>query len=403
MRLSIVVVGLLGVGLGVLLGFLSWAVPSDEGVAALEGKSAEPERVEDVVATPEVVEESREAVGRSGAVRSGDPRFSEELRRHFADGYVDGWRAVRPEPPEPEQVEVGEAEFRREVLALPERLGREDAEARSKEEALERALAVGDGLTILEAAAEGRYHPNPEDEGLELVDRCLDRRFESGAVSGEAWDASTLRDGLTIVFGPGRHTLSTRDLRRKAPTPFPADVTIQGAGMDATLVAIDEEISVRSDVERLRFRDLTVDTANDYAFHLRRDGALLDFERVRVVRFDMGAGGSLAFSVHSGMMLRARDCQILGGYGRSPGSGSLFRGAALLARFERCRFDLIDLELDQVKGGEVLFLHCTFDRLRVDPTRWASPRIRFVGCRVGERIAAPPGPPMDVGTLVPGG
>ncbi len=402
MRLSIVVVGLLGVGLGVLLGFLSWAVPSGEGAAAFEGREADPDPAEEVVAKPEVVEESREAVGRSGAVRSGDPRFSEELRRHFADGYVDGWRAVRPEPPEPEQLAGGETEFRREVLALPERLGRADAEARRKAEALERALADGDGLTILEAAAEGRYHPNPEDEGLKLVDRCLDRRFESGAVSGEGWDASTLRDGLTIVFGPGHHSLSTSDLRRKAPRPFPADVTIQGAGMDATLVVIDE-ISLRSEVERLRFRDLTFDTGNDYAFDLRQGGALLDFERVRVVRFDMGAGGSLAFSVQSGMMLRARDCEFLGGYGSSPGSGRLFRGAALISRFERCRFDLIDLELEEVKGGEVLFLHCTFDRLRVDPTRSASPRIRFVGCRVGERIAAPPGPPADVGTLVPGG
>lgn len=135
--------------------------------------------------------------------------------------------------------------------------------------------------------------------------------------------------------------------------------------MDQTLLQLGE-LDSRGVVKRLRFQDLTIDMGNDYFFDLRGKHSLsIDMTRARLVRFDMGAGGSLAFSVGGGAIIRATDCEFLGGYGRNPGSGNLYRGNPGWMRFSRCRFSLLDLNLRS--SGALRFDDCDFANMRQDP------------------------------------
>jgi hypothetical protein len=100
---------------------------------------------------------------------------------------------------------------------------------------------------------------------------------------------------------------------------------------------------------------------------------------VRIIGFDMGAGGSVAFGVE-GMLLEAKQCQFLGGYGRSPGSGNLLRGGPIVCRFTDCTFkQLRSLELDEMKAG--LFTRCVIDGIgSFDADRY--PNVKFDACTV---------------------
>ena len=151
--------------------------------------------------------------------------------------------------------------------------------------------------------------------------------------------------------------------------------------MDDTLVKIDE-ISTRDEIHSLTFRDCTVDCGDDYLTDLRsKNPVTIRMIRCRVIRFDMGAGGSVMLAARSAAFY-ASDCRFEAGFGRSPGSGNLFRvRSGLLVRiedsvfvgpfssvydtnraatyvFERCRFEQQKIPLENPPTG-VRFLDCT--------------------------------------------
>jgi hypothetical protein len=367
--------GLLG---SVLVLFLR-GEPSGETVPAVEPEApAGPgERVDP---GPAAAEES--AAIRESLDRPPEELIGSRLWAYFEEEFLAGWREVRADQPDPDRFEQGRERFQQSVLSLPRSIGRSLAEQAVRRERVVKALEDGDGLTLIELARSGDWAPDPEDPNFELLDRCVAQRQASGSVDGVrfATDASLkLRDGLVIQFGAGKHTLSPRRLEPPRNEPFPTDITIKGAGLDTTLVVI-EEISIRSAVNRLAFQDLTIFTGDNYLFGLSYGAAVLDFERARVVGFDMGAGGSLVFFINQGAMIRARDSEFLGGYGKSPRSGNLWRGAALLARFDHCRFERVDLRLGSLGGGQAVFWGCTFAAMLEDPMRWTSSGLRFDGC-----------------------
>lgn len=91
----------------------------------------------------------------------------------------------------------------------------------------------------------------------------------------------------------------------------------------------------------------------------------MTFERVRFVGFDSGAGGSCLLPAKA-IAVRAVDCHVVGGYGRSPRSGSLFdvRSNALVARFERCHIEQVDVEVPHLRpGSTVVMIGCTLSDL----------------------------------------
>lgn len=123
-------------------------------------------------------------------------------------------------------------------------------------------------------------------------------------------------------------------------TGVPDEFTVEGAGMDATLVVLDREFSGDDGLRRLDLRDCTVHTNGMDLLDQRGGGASITMERVRVVGFDSGRGRHCVFGAREGLMLRATDCEFIGGYGLVPSGGMLYGATvdALIARFEGCLF-----------------------------------------------------------------
>jgi hypothetical protein len=210
-------------------------------------------------------------------------------------------------------------------------------------------------------------------------------RKETGpAVDGPSWKpADGLAHGATLRFPAGLHSWSTRSFRNVKT--FPRDLTIEGAGMNATLVRLDE-LSTDGDITNLTFRDCTIDCGDNYFTDLRTDAPItLRLERCRVIGFDMGAGGSVMLSADTAAFF-ATDCRFEAGYGRTqPGFGNLFRvREGLLVRCERSVFrGPFRSVYDEDDAATYVFADCRFERMeRGFAKKLESPPagVRFEGC-----------------------
>ena len=153
--------------------------------------------------------------------------------------------------------------------------------------------------------------------------------------------------------------------------------------MDETLVRL-EEISTRDEVQRLTFRDLTIDCGNDSFTDMRHDKPVtIRLERCRVVGFDSGAGGSVMLAARTAAFY-ATDCRIEAGYGRHA-DGNLFRvGRGLQVRMENCVFvGPFNSILESNQRATYHFERCDFDDMSVFVKRSVEhpPQgARFVDC-----------------------
>ena len=154
-------------------------------------------------------------------------------------------------------------------------------------------------------------------------------------------------------------------------------------------------------------RDCTVFLDSDPLFDLRHEPATVRFDRVRFIGFDSGAGGSSFFDA-PGTVVHARACTFEGGYGRSPGRGTIFdvQSDALLARFDACTFREVRSGLNYLsKGATLAFLDCQLLDM-MDPVQAPGERhdgVLLDSCLVTyfDSSAGPP-PRRDVDDLFPG-
>ncbi len=361
--------------------------PPSSGLAPEEPSSEAPEVLQGtesvaIEATP-VLKDIDNAPSAGGRILE-VPVFSSALLRVFRSGFRTSWEGERLAPPSAQQLADGEVAFKEAVLLLPGALGTTHAAELTALELRQEALADGDGLGILAAQIESDWTPAPSDLTAELMDRVFERGASSGIVEGETFIADAkleLTAGTTLRFGAGIFTLKQNRLRGKDGEDLPTDITLIGAGMNATLLRIGD-ISIRGNAERLTFRNLTLDCENDGLFDMRRGGLVCEMENVRVVRFDAGHGGCTVFSSRGGTLVRARNCQFTGGYGRNPGAWGAFlwNHGQLTGRFENCQFEGVWLE--QVSKGTLVYENCRFNGYGPKLTMLSSERVLYNGCSV---------------------
>jgi hypothetical protein len=205
----------------------------------------------------------------------------------------------------------------------------------------------------------------------------FERRTAGPVVNAPTGPRDTLADGATISLPPGVHQLRLPETNR-----FPRDLLVQGSGMDSTLVRF-AELGARDEVHSLTFRDVTIDCQDDYFTDLRSAPAAIRLDRCRVVRFDMGAGGSVMVQADQ-VAFYATDCRFEAGFGRSPGSGNLFRFQAGLVRLDRCFIQGPFRSIFDTGGAATyLFRRCDIRDApaREEPLFTAPPDgVRFVDC-----------------------
>ncbi len=250
------------------------------------------------------------------------------------------------------------------------------------EEAAAREDAARGGIMgLLDSLEENPVHRHDLLDDIETFASYFERKSAGPGIDGATWTSKQgLPDGSALMYPPGVHEWRSQSLDREK---FPRDLLIRGAGMDVTLVRLDE-VHTRDTVHSLTFRDLTLDCGNKYLTDLRRSSITLRLERCRVIRFDMGAGASVMLSAPSAAFY-ATDCIFEAGFGRSPDSGSLFRVRnSLLARLDHCRIvGPFDSVYDADDSATYLFQNCSFENQAPRQRRdLESPPygVRFVNC-----------------------
>lgn len=292
---------------------------------------------------------------------STDP-FGAALRDHAIAEAQRGWREVRGDAMPDDVLQKLLGDYEQQLRELPYVWGKRLAEAATTVEAKAAALANADALAILATVDGGE----PEAAAFVAGPRfatLFGARGGGNVVDGPSRKPDEpLAAGSVLTFPAGVFALG--DLGR-GNEPFPSDVTVRGAGMDATLLVVDS-LSARSAVDRFAIEDCTVFSESGIT-DMRQHAAVLSLRRVRVVGFDCGAGSAVALYLFGKSALLAVDCRFEGGYGRAPGSyANLMDTRSLcLARFERCLFDRVGLDD-------------------------AGATARFVGCEMRELLGAPP-------------
>ncbi len=324
---------------------------------------------DDMAVNPSTAKTQREKVSTTGESRD-EGKFSAALLAHFDTEYRRAWSLTRVSPPADVVVAAGQQEFETRVLALPAILGESGAAQANDTDSAAAAILSGDGIVLVDLFANADTTVDESKLDKEFFERAFIAQSNADVVDAALFAGAnppSLTDGMTVEFTDGIHQFDWRKLMRKDGS-FPEDVTIVGAGINSTLVTFDE-MHPRNEVKRLRIRDLTYDCGNNYMFDARVGVVTIDLHSVRIVRFDMGAGGSLIFGANKGILIRARGCEFLGGDGRSPGSGSLFRGAAAIASFTGCRFAQLNLSMANPRHTSATFSDCIFERFTEDPTQ----------------------------------
>jgi len=287
-----------------------------------------------------------------------DPRPASPVRRHVDDPTTVADRAAAPE--------------------------------RAKDERRARAFVAenGDGDTpaLLRSLRGSGAHPFELVGSPESFGAPFERKTNGPSIDGPALikKSGPIADGSTITFPGGLHDWRFSHTR---VGPFPEDLLVVGAGMDKTIVRLDE-LSARDAVRSLTFRDVTIDCGNEYFCDLS-DAVTLRFERCRVVGFDMGAGGSVMLSAGSAAFF-ASDSRFETGFSRTtPGFGNLFRvGSGLLARMQGCVFvGPFRSVYEENSASTFDFVDCKFQNFEKDfAPRLAAPPdgVRFENCSVAD-------------------
>ena len=337
---------------------------------------------------------------------SRDPFVSKALLNYFMATFGEEWARHRGKDPLPAELHDAQKRFSELLRSLPRTLAKEEASAANQADAAAEARSQADDIDLIKAVANGSWEVSKADLEGDLLDRALEQRNVGETVSAKFFKKGKgkLKPGMVISIGPGLSVIDSRYLRASRREGFPPDVTIKGAGMNTSLLQMGD-LGGRSPIRRLRIEDLTLDCSNNFLFDLRSDPLSLRLSRVRIVRFDMGAGGSLIFGVRHGGIIVANRCEFLGGYGRSPGSGNFWRGGPWIARFSHCRFSRLILDPRYIGAkGRALLASCRFDEMLRDPTIKAPTNLSFDSPLVGPLITAEAyrkRPPKSLGEFFP--
>jgi hypothetical protein len=291
-----------------------------------------------------------------GPLLDAPPAFVEARVREVADG-------IRRKAEE--SLQQAEASARNMVAA-------QIAQERSLRTDLER----GEPFAFLRTLKSTGVEPHELLSTSAGLERFFKPRGSGGTVDGPRLTRQTaLQDGDRIVFPAGQHPL---DVGAWGHAAFANDLTIEGQSMDATLVVLSQDLSARNDVHNLTLRDLTLDCGDNYLTDFRGVGITLRVERCRLIGFDMGAGGSVMLAADAGVF-HATNSRIEAGFGRSPGSGNLFRvRSGFLARLEGCT--VVGPFRSVMDDGTYLFERCTFEAVRKQDLERNGDRVRLVDC-----------------------
>ena len=309
--------------------------------------------------TRQPANEAAEAHDDEGAVsreleRSAEPEslFGPPLRAYAEAELARGWAEIRSDSMPPERFAYLVDSYIENLRITPAAWGRDEANAKNEDEGKAPVAETSDGGDWREMTDEARRALAADPARFAEIFRPR--------VSGRVHDGPTLAVGAPLADGDVLRypagVFRVRDLAQ-GREPSPADVTLRGAGMDATLLVLDE-LDPRGALERFAIENCTVFAEQGIA-DVR--GAIVALSRIRLVGFDCGSGGSCALSLDRDAAVSAADCRFEGGYGRAPVFATLMNTSPLIARFESCSFERVSLLFAVSRG--VVFASCSMNEM----------------------------------------
>ncbi len=293
--------------------------------------------------------------------------FSSALLEHTRGGIQRGWARVRKDKPDRSVVATLMDEFQDWTLHLGEELGVKAARAEDAQDLAKEDAERGGAFALLARLDDEGGGPFPDVVGdPELFGKFFPSTKPTGSYDGpgtlsqsELSTRKPVPDGSVLTFSAGVFEL--QDFGAYWRKRYPRDLTLRGAGRNSTLLVLRSDLSANSEVSNLRIEGMTVHANNNYLFDVRGEPMLLTMEDVRVLGWTSGAGSSCAFGTDTAM-LRAIDCEFLGGYSGRKG-GRLFdvRTDGLMARFERCLISRTSPFQGIRAGATVVFASCQLE------------------------------------------
>jgi len=346
------------------------AAPSGGGDPAPRSRAEEPEEPSGAeLSSPSFRSPSDEGAGPGERVDAGGGRepsddaeamFSEPLLQHAREGILEGWSSERRDEPGEEVVAEGLATFREQTLAMPPVIGVQLARRRTAAELAAEDARTGGAFAVLDQLMEGGAGPLPKIVESKATFDGFFRTESQGPTLGPAALSGDGRpeDGTTVTFPAG--VFEVDDFGRLWGEDYPADLTLRGAGKDATMLVLRSDWSARGRIRNLTIEGLTIHANNNYMFDLRMRSMSLTIRRCRLTGWTTGAGASCLFGTE-GLVLRVEDTEITGAYCRRPAYGRMFdvRHAGLLARFENCTIEAMKPFESFNSGGTAAFVNCT--------------------------------------------
>lgn len=283
------------------------------------------------------------------------------------------------EEPSKKEVDVAMKQYARAVNSWAAQMGTRAGKEASRLRNVRRSFASLDGLALIDVLREMRIDSlssfgfeKSKIADLVQSDMAINQ-IDGRALIKDPKSILNIEDNTEIVFPAGTYSFNERQLMRILDTAgkkFPVGITFVGDGKDTTTLKLNSAGFTRKNIGRLGFRDMTIDCDNDGLFDKRQGCLTLMLSNVRLVRFDAGHGGCRLFAVNDGLIVYAKDTEFIGGFGRSPGHGSIFSSSKVfMGHFERCSFFGIEYGLFRMMRDRSSLLwmdECSFDRKPMD-------------------------------------
>ena len=302
-----------------------------------------------------------------------DLNIPEAHFEHASEQFKAAFKAEFGKEPSEKQISKALAQYKQSLANMPTLLGRSAGRDARLTANLNRSIEEHTGASFIELIDTQRINSIDELK-KSVVSTLVKMEQPNGKIDGRKLilDPTVilkLKENTEIVFPEGTFSIDERKLMRiveMAGQKLPAGLAFVGAGKDKTTLKIGDMGLTRGDVERLCFRNMTIDCQNDGLTDKRQGCLSLKLANVRVVRFDAGHGGCDIFSVRMGLIVHATDTEFVGGLGRSPGNGNVFDcRRILLGHFERCQFTGINYPIFRNlarRTNKVWMDNCRFDR-----------------------------------------
>jgi len=297
--------------------------------------------------------------------------LTDEYRQYAELEIIRRFHAATHREPTPEELAEARWLVEQRTLDLPKLLARELSEREMRNIEARAELEGGGPLAMLANLAGGGGGPMPEyTQSREAFAALLPRTQSStrADIASSEQVAAALKPGVTLAFAPGVFELPNL---LAAPDGFPAEVALEGAGREATLLVLTDAFESEAPLEDFRIAHCTLLTHGNALFS-QRAAATVELDDVRVIGFDNGIGEGALLDFRGGAALLARDCEFLGGFGSRPAGGLALATpqTAFIARFDSCKFDLQSIGLGRMQRGVTLrFVDCTLSRILDNPKR----------------------------------